>query len=131
MAKRVFISFRFHEIGHRNDLLQFFQENGGPIEAKPAYMKQDVPGEGEERNKRIKELIREQMEGCVGCLMLAGDAQNSFWMQYEGGVANEFGIPKAGVRHPAKPGGLPNAHAGMREVNWNGTELAELVASWK
>jgi hypothetical protein len=130
MAKRVFISFRFHEIGRRNDLLQFFQANGGPIEATPAYMKQAVPGEGEERDQRVKDLIREQMEGCAGCLFLAGDARDSFWMNYEGGVANQLGIPKAGVRHPDNPGALPKAHSGMQEVEWDPAKLAALVASW-
>jgi hypothetical protein len=42
MAKRVFLSFRFAEKGLRNDLLQFFQQNGGPVQATPAYMTQDL-----------------------------------------------------------------------------------------
>jgi hypothetical protein len=132
MAKRVFISFRFHELNLRDNLLQFFQEYGGPIQATPAYMKQDIPGEGEERIKKIKQAIRAQMDGCVGVLAVAGeDAHSSFWMNYEGGVANEFQIPKAGVHHPNHRGGFPNAHVGMKEVEWNGPKLAELVASWK
>ncbi len=129
MAKRVFISFRFHELNLRDNLLQFFQEYGGPIQATPEYMKEDLSEAGEER---IKEVIREMMGRCAGLLVVAGeDAHNSFWMNYEGGVANELQRPKAGVHHPSHRGGFPNAHAGMREVEWDGDELAELVASWK
>jgi hypothetical protein len=92
-------------------------------------MTENLSGAGEER---IKQKIREQMKGCAGLLVVAsGDSHNSRWMEYEGGVANEFGIPKADVRHPHRPGGPPNAHRGMQEVEWDGAKLAALVASWK
>jgi hypothetical protein len=126
MKKRVFISFRFKEKGLRNDLLQFFQANGGPVQATPTYMTQDLSSLGEDH---IKDVIRQQMEGCAGLLVLVGDdVHNSSWIQWEGGVANELGVPKFGIRHPAAHGGFPNAHRGMREIDWDGEELARAVA---
>ncbi len=128
MAKRVFLSFSFSaERGLLNDLLQFFQSNGGPVEATPRFMKQDLSAFGEER---IKAAIREQMTGCAALLILIGDeAHNSRWIQYEAGVANELRIPKFGVRHPSRHGGFPNAHRGMTEIEWNRDALARVVAS--
>jgi hypothetical protein len=126
MAKRVFISFRWAEKGWRNDLLQFFQENGGPIQASPAYMTQDLSGWEEEQ---IKAAIRQQMKDCVVLLVLVGDdVHNSPWIEWEGGVANELKIPKFGTRHPDARGGFPNAHRGMREIDWDGDALARAIA---
>lgn len=127
MAKRVFLSFSFAEIGLLKDLLQFFQTHGGPVQATPAFMTEDLSSFGEER---IKTGIREQMEGCVGLVILVGDqAHNSRWIQYEAGVANELRIPKFGIRHPSRRGGFPNAHRGMTEIEWSREELAGVVAS--
>jgi hypothetical protein len=127
MAKRVFLSFSFTaDKGPLNDLLQFFQFKGGPVEATPAFMTEDLSAFGEEH---IKAAIRQQMTGCVALLVLVGDeAHNSRWIQYEAGVANELGIPKYGMRHPARRGGFPNAHVGMKEIAWSGTELAKVVS---
>jgi hypothetical protein len=127
MAKRVFLSFSFSaERGLLNDLLQFFHSNGGPVEATPTFMKQDLSAFGEER---IKAAVREQMTGCAALLILIGDeAHNSRWIQYEAGVANELRIPKFGIRHPSHHGGFPNAHRGMTEIEWNREELARVVA---
>ena len=125
MAKRIFLSFSFVERNLLNDLLQFFQPNGGPIQATPTYMKTDLSAYGEER---IKQAIREQMQGCVGLLVLVGEeAHNSWWIQYEAGVANELQIPKYGIRHPTRQGGFPNAHRGMAEIPWDRTALATVI----
>lgn len=128
MAKRVFLSYRFKEIGLLNNLLQFFQSEGGPIQATPTYATEEEVLRDE---KAIKEAIHRRMEGCAGLLVLvADDTHNSRWINYEGGVANELKIPKAAVRHPSGHGALPNAHRGMQEVEWNGKKLAELVEGW-
>jgi hypothetical protein len=125
MAKRIFLSFSFVDKGLLNDLLQFFQTKGGPVEATPAYMKNDLGDAGAER---IKQAIREQMHGCVGVLLLVGDeAHNSRWIQYELGVANELQIPKFRLQHPTRGGGPPNAHSGMREISWSAKEVAAVV----
>ena len=125
MAKRVFISFRFREIGLLNDLLQFFQENGGPVQATPAYMKEDLGHLGEDQ---IAEKIRQQMTGCRGMLVLAGDtAHSSPWMRWEGGVANEIHLRKFGIRHPNAAGAFSTAHAGMQEMEWSPAALAKLI----
>jgi hypothetical protein len=126
MARRVFLSFKFAEKGLLNDLLQFFQENGGPVQASPAYMTQDLSSFGEEHIKRV---IRQQMDGCVALIVLVGDqVHNSKWIEWEGGVANELQIPKFGIRHPAANGGFPNAHRGMNEIDWDRNELARVLA---
>jgi hypothetical protein len=126
MDKRVFLSFRFTEKGWLNDLLQFFQENGGPVQAKFEYMKEDLSSLGEEHIERV---IREQMDGCVALVVLVGDdVHNSPWIRWEGGVANELRIPKFGIRHPAAHGGFPNAHSGMKEIDWDPDELARVIA---
>ncbi|HEX2206793.1 MAG TPA: TIR domain-containing protein [Longimicrobium sp.] len=76
----------------------------------------------------IKARIREQMTGCAALLVLVGDeAHNSWWIQYEAGLANELRIPKFGIRHPSRRGGFPNAHKGMREIDWSPEELAKVV----
>ena len=129
MAKRVFISFSFAERGLRNDLLQFFQEHGGLVQASPAFMTQDRSAEGE---ARIKEGIREIMEGCSGLIVLAGEqAHNSRWIEYEIGVAAGLRIPHVGVRHPDRQGGFPNTYRGMKEVQWDRKELAQVVGEWQ
>ncbi|HEX8360284.1 MAG TPA: TIR domain-containing protein [Longimicrobium sp.] len=126
MAKRIFISYSFRDAGLRNDLVRFFKDH--LIEATPTFIDDDISGAGDEG---IKARIRAQMKECAGLLVLAGEkAHNSPWIQYEAGVANEFGIRKAAVRHPARSGGLPNAHVGMPEVAWDAKQLAQLVASW-
>jgi hypothetical protein len=126
MDKRVFISFRFAEKGWRNDLLQFFQAHGGPVQATPAYMTEDLSSRGEDH---IKAVIRQQMKGCVALIVLVGDdVHNSPWIEWEGGVANELQIPKFGMRHPAAHGGFPNAHVGMKEIGWDMYELARIIA---
>jgi hypothetical protein len=99
------------------------------VEATPTFMKQDLSASGEER---IKAAIREQITGCAALLVLVGDeAHNSRWIQYEAGVANELHIPKFGMRHPSRRGGFPNAHLGMKEIEWSRTELAEVVTGLK
>jgi hypothetical protein len=37
-------------------------------------------------------------------------------------------IPKFGMRHPAADGGFPNAHLGMKKIDWDGDELARIIA---
>jgi hypothetical protein len=125
MAKRIFLSFSFVDKGLLNDLLLFFQPQGGPVMATPTYMRTDFGNAGAER---IKQVIREQMQGCAGVLLLVGDeAHNSRWIQYEMGVANELEIPKFGLRHPTRSGGAPNAHSGMREISWKPGEVAAVL----
>ncbi|HEX8831279.1 MAG TPA: TIR domain-containing protein [Longimicrobium sp.] len=125
MAKRVFISFRWHEKGWRNDLLRFFQAYGGPVQATPASMNQDMSDRGEDK---IKEAIRQQMDGCDAVIVVVGDdVHNSPWIEWEGGVANELKIRKFGMRHPAAKGGFPNAHAGMQEIPWDPAEMARII----
>jgi hypothetical protein len=125
LAKRIFLSFSFVDKGLLNDLLQFFQMKGGPVQATPAYMKTDFGDAGAER---IKQAIREQMQGCVGVLLLVGDeAHNSRWIQYELGVANELQIPKFRLQHPTRSGGPPNAHSGTREIPWSPKEVAAVL----
>ena len=125
MAKRVFVSFRYADKDLRNDLLQFFQEHGGPVQATPAVMRTDVGDQGDER---VKQVIREQLQGCVAVLAVVGDTvHNSRWIEYELGVANEFGIPKFQIRHPKATGGPPNAHAGMREIEWKRDAVAAVI----
>jgi hypothetical protein len=69
------------------------------------------------------------MEGCVGLFVLVGDqVHNSPWIQWEAGVANELQIPKFGIRHPSAHGGFPVAHVGMREIEWDGNQIAKVVA---
>lgn len=126
MAKRVFISFSFvNERGLLNDLLQFFQPYGGPVQATPTYMTENLASRGEDF---IADRIRAQMAGCAALIVLVGDeVHNSEWIQYEGGVANELHIPKFGMRHPSKTGGFPNAHKGMRELPWDPDALAREI----
>jgi hypothetical protein len=127
MAKRIFLSFSFVDKGLLNDLLQFFQPQGGPVMATPTYMRSDLGDAGAER---ITQAIREQMQGCSGELLLVGDeVHNSRWIQYELGVANELKIPKFRVRHPTRSGGAPNAHAGMQEIPWSPKEVATILNS--
>jgi hypothetical protein len=129
MAKRVFISSSFAERDLLNNLLGFFQENDGPVQATPAYMTQDRRAEGD---ARIKEGIREIMKGCSGLIVLVGEqAHNSKWIEYEVGVAASMQIPHVGVRHSARHGGFPNTYVGMQEVPWHGPELARVVAEWR
>lgn len=125
MAKRIFLSFSFVDRGLLNDLLQFFQANGGPVLATPTYMKTDLGDAGAER---IKQAIREQMVGCAGVLLNVGnEAHNSGWIQYEMGVANELRIPKFRIQHPTRSGGAPNAHSGMQALPWNPKEVAAVL----
>lgn len=125
MAKRIFLSFSFVDRGLLNDLLQFFQAHGGPVMATPTYMTTDVSKAGPER---IRQTIREQMQGCSGVLLLVGDeAHNSRWIQYEMGVANELHIRKFRLQHPTRTGGAPVAHAGMPEIPWSPKEVAAVL----
>lgn len=125
MAKRIFLSFSFVDRGLLNDLLRFFQPHGGPVMATPTYMVSDISEGGPER---ISQAIREQMQGCVGVLLLVGDeAHNSRWIQYEMGVANELRIRKFRVQHPTRTGGAPVAHAGMHEIPWSPQEVAAVL----
>lgn len=125
MAKRIFLSFSFVDKGLLNDLLQFFQPSGGPVMATPTYMKTDLSQAGQDR---VKQAIREQMQGCAGVLLLVGDeAHNSRWIQYELGVANELQIPKFRLQHPTRSGGAPNAHSGMAEIPWSPRTVAAVL----
>ncbi|HEX6041068.1 TIR domain-containing protein [Longimicrobium sp.] len=125
MAKRIFLSHSFVDRALLNDLLQFFQARGGPVMATPTYMRTDL---GEAGPERIRQAIREQMQGCAGVLLLVGDeAHNSRWIQYEMGVANELRIPKYRLQHPARTGGPPVAHAGMHEIPWSPREVAAVL----
>jgi hypothetical protein len=129
MAKNVFISFNFKEKGFKNDLYGLFQANGGRIQATPVIVTEDVSAQGEEA---IRAVIRQRMTGCAGLVVVVGnDAHNSPWIAYELGMANELGIPKIAVRHPAATGGPPNAHRGMTQVEWSSQQLVDAIASWR
>lgn len=125
MAKRIFISFNYTERGWRNDLLALFQAYGGPVQATPVYVSDDVAAQGD---AAVKAEIKRCMDGCKGLLVVVGnDAHNSPWIDYELNLANGWKIPKAAIRHPAASGGLPNHHKTMTVAPWNPMAIARLV----
>jgi len=128
MAKKIFISFNYNQRGYKNDMLRLFAAYGGWLEATPVTVENDVSLGGD---VAIKAEIKRVMAPCCGVIALVGtDAHNSPWIDYEMGCANSQQIPKVSVRHPQSTGGLPNNHRGMRVVEWNSQELADIVRGW-
>ena len=128
MSKRIFVSFNFKNIDFRNDLAAFFQPLGGPVQATPNWVRNDVSRQGSEE---IQREIRRAMEGCRGLVVVVGDdVHNSPWIRYELGLANGLHLPKVAIRHPRASGGLPPQHGGMTLLPWDPHRLAEEVRDW-
>ena len=128
MAKKVFISFNFKELGYRNNMLGLFASGGGVLEATPVFVENDVSANGE---SAIKAEIKRIMDPCCGLIVLVGEgSHNSPWIDYELGYANSLQIPKVAVWHPRSVGGAPNNHRGMPVAKWNSQELADRVRGW-
>ena len=134
MAKRIFISFNFHERNFRDNLTRFFQEFGGPVQATPVFVERDVtvPGRSKEENdKAIEAEIRRLMQGCRGLIAVVGrDAHNSPWIDHELREADRLKIPKIAVKHPTFGGGVPNAHKYIKVVEWDPAAIARIVQGW-
>jgi hypothetical protein len=128
MSKSIFLSFSYKNTDLRNDLRSLFAAWGGPVEATPVYVDEDVRPGGE---NAIKTKIIEVMENCRGLILVVGpDVHNSRWIDWEVDAAVRRGIPLIAVRHPKATGGLPNRFTGVSEIEWKPRLIAEAVRGW-
>lgn len=129
MPKNIFLSFSYKDKNYRDNLRDQFQAHGGPIQATPLFVTEDVSSQGEQA---IKNLIRQHMARASGLLVVLGeDVHNSPWIAFEVQCAKDRSIPIAVVRHPQATGGVPNRYPELKPIAWDPKALAELVAGWK
>lgn len=128
MSKQVFISFSHKNLDLRNDLRVMFAEWGGPIQATPVYLTEDVREEG---TPAVEREIQKKMQPCCGLLLAVGeDVHNSEWIDYELNLAAGWQKPWAPVRHPRSKGGLPNNFRNRPVLPWDAAAIARVVAGW-
>jgi len=128
VSKQVFISFSHKNLDFRNDLRAMFAEWGGPIQATPVYITEDVRSQG---TAAVERKIKEIMEPCRGLLLVVGeDVHNSEWIDYEIKLASGWQKPWAPVRHKQSKGGLPNSFRDKPVLPWDADAIAKVVAGW-
>jgi len=128
-VKRVFISYSHRDAVMRDNLEGLFMPRLGPVRAIPARLTEDLRDKGE---SAIVDAIKRAMRPCCGVMLVLGqDVHSSEWIEYELQVADSWGLPRIGIRHPQSTGGPPGRFPRLKVVDWERSAIAAEVNAWK
>ena len=126
MRNKVYISFEFENNGLRDELAHMFKENGGDIEATPAYVKEDVSHLG---TCAVKKAVHDAMEDCVIALFVTGEnVRSSPWIKHELFCARlRLSIPCFVIASPSGRHEAPEAYRLLNLLPWEPDTIATIL----